>query len=98
MPLNLVGSYWVPGWWNASPDQASDEGAEQSFAAATGVMHELDEPAIQRQIVLRGGAGRAQRRARQRPEALNGVDVNRAEHIAIFVTRSRAVSVAYRFA
>src|SRR3954452_14905439 len=37
------GSYWVPGWWDASPDQASDEGAEQGFAATAGVMHELKE-------------------------------------------------------
>src|SRR3954452_4393769 len=44
----LIGSYWVPGWWDASPDQASDEGAEQGFAATAGVMHELKETEIQR--------------------------------------------------
>ena len=45
---NPDGSYWVPGWWDASPDQASDESAEQSFAATAGVMHELEETEIQR--------------------------------------------------
>src|SRR3954447_14832730 len=48
MPENLDGSYWVPGWWDASPDQASDEGAEQGFAATAGVMHEVKETEIQR--------------------------------------------------
>jgi hypothetical protein len=92
----LPGSYWVPGWWHASPDQASDEGAEQSFATATGVMHELAEPKIQRQFVLRDAAVRAQPGAQQRPEAFDGIDVNLAEPIAIFITRILAVSVADR--
>src|SRR4051812_44926566 len=49
----VEGSCWVPGWWAASPDQAADESAEQSLAAATGVVHELEETEIQRQFVLR---------------------------------------------
>jgi hypothetical protein len=60
----------------ASPDQAADESAEQSLAAATGVVHELAEPEIQRQFVLRDAAVRAQPGTQQRPEALDGVDVD----------------------
>src|SRR3954470_832453 len=91
-----LGSCWVPGWWDASPDQAADESAEQGFAAATGVMHELKETEIQRQFVLRDAAVRAQPGAQQRPEALDGVDVHLADPIAIFIARILAVSVADR--
>src|SRR3954452_4799479 len=90
------GSYWVPGWWDASPDQASDECAEQGFAATAGVMHEVEETEIQRSFVLRDAAVRAQPGAQQRPEALDGVDVNLAEPVAIFIARIFAMSVADR--
>jgi hypothetical protein len=60
----------APGWWDGSPDQAADEGTEQRLAAATGVVHELEETEIQRQFVLRDAAVRAQPRAQQRPEAI----------------------------
>src|SRR4051812_47638702 len=36
-----------------SHDQSRDEGAKQSFASAPGVMHELEEAEIQRQLLLR---------------------------------------------
>jgi hypothetical protein len=45
---NFLGSCWVPGWWDVSPDQAADESAEQGLAAATDVVHELKETEIQR--------------------------------------------------
>ena len=37
----------------ASHDQSRDEGAEESFAPAPGVVHELEEAEIQRQLLLR---------------------------------------------
>src|SRR3954447_9751363 len=83
--LRSCGSCWVPGWWAASPDQAADESAEQSLAAATGVVHELEETEIQRQFVLRYAAVRAQPGAQPRPEAFDGVDVDFAEPVAVFV-------------
>src|SRR5215213_9758720 len=36
-----------------SHDQSRDEGAKESFASAPGVMHELEEAEIQRQLLLR---------------------------------------------
>src|SRR5947209_6779864 len=59
-------------------------------------MHELEETEIQRQFVLRDAAVRAQPGAQQRPEALDGVDVNLADPIAIFIARILAMSVADR--
>jgi hypothetical protein len=50
-------------------------------------VHELEETEIQRQFVLRDAAVRAQPGAQQRPEALDGVDVDFAEPVAIVVTR-----------
>ena len=37
----------------ASHDQSRDEGAKESFAPAPGVVHELEEAEIQRQLLLR---------------------------------------------
>ena len=37
----------------ASHDQSRDEGAEESFAPAPSVVHELEEAEIQRQLLLR---------------------------------------------
>src|SRR3954452_7309699 len=36
-----------------SHDQSRDEGAKESFAPAPGVVHELEEAEIQRQLLLR---------------------------------------------
>src|SRR4051794_35047937 len=43
-----------------SCDQGSDEGSEQGFAASPRVVHELEEAEIERQLVLRDAAVRAQ--------------------------------------
>src|SRR3954464_8203991 len=75
-----------------SCDQGSDEGSEQGFAAAACVVHELEEAEIERQLVLRDAAVRAQ----QRPEALNGVDVHLAEAVAVLIARILAAPVADR--
>ena len=52
-----MGSGVVPG---LSRNQASDERAEQGFAASTRVVHELEETEMERQFVLRDAAMRAQ--------------------------------------
>ena len=54
------GSYWVPGWWIVSSDNRLHQGAKQGFAALTGVVHELEEAEIQRQLVLRDTPVRTQ--------------------------------------
>src|SRR4051794_22905585 len=36
-----------------SHDQSRDEGAKESFASASGIVHELEEAEIQRQLLLR---------------------------------------------
>jgi hypothetical protein len=52
----LLGSGVVTG---QSCNQACDEGAEQGFAASAGVVHELEEAEIERQLVLRDAPMRA---------------------------------------
>src|SRR4051794_18892946 len=79
-----------------SHDQSGDEGAQEGFAAAAGVVHELEEAEIQRQFLLRDAPVRAQPGAQQGPRALHGIDVDLAEAIAILVTGVLAPSVADR--
>jgi hypothetical protein len=40
--------------------QNGEEGREQAFAAYSGVVHELEEPQVQRQLLLRDAAMGAQ--------------------------------------
>ncbi len=94
--LLLGGSYWVSGWWRASCHESRNQGAEQGFAAAACVVHELEEAEVERQLVLRDAAVRAQPGAQQRPEALDGVDVDFAEAITVLVARILAAGVADR--
>jgi len=57
-----------PGWLllgfgvvvNSSRNQACDEGSEQGFAASAGVVHELEEAEVKRQLVLRDASVRSQ--------------------------------------
>src|ERR671914_1414913 len=79
-----------------SCDQGGDEGSEQSFAAAARVVHELEKAEVERQLVLRDAAVRAQPGAQQRPEALDGVDVHLAEAVAVLIARILAAPVADR--
>ena len=51
-----------------SGDEARDEGAEQSFAPAARVVHELEEAEIERQLVLRDAPVRSEPGAQQGPE------------------------------
>src|SRR4051812_1949249 len=91
---NPVRSYWVSGWWCASCHESRNKGAEQGFAAAACVVHKLEEAEVERQLVLRDAAVRAQPGAQQRPEALDGVDVDFAETITVLVARKLAAGVA----
>src|SRR5215212_7097921 len=79
-----------------SCDQGGDEGSEQGFAASACVVHELEEAEIERQLVLRDAAVRAQPGAQQRAEALDGVDVHLAEAVAVLIARILAAPVADR--
>src|SRR3954467_14935004 len=78
----------------ASHDQCCDEGAEEGFAAAPGVVHELEEAEIERQLLLRDTPVRAEPRAQQGPRPLHGVDVDLAEAVAILVARVFAPCMA----
>ena len=71
--------------------QCRDEGGQESFAAAPGIVHELKEAEIQRQLLLRDTPVRAEPGARQGPRPLHGVDVDLAEAVAILVARIRSV-------
>src|SRR5918993_4948098 len=75
-------------------DQGSDEDAEQGLAPATGVVDELEEAQIGRQLLLGDAAVRPQPGAQQRPEALGRVDVDLAEAVAVLVPRVLAAAVA----
>src|SRR3954466_3506047 len=74
--------------------QSRDEGAKQSFAAAPGVVHELEEAEIERQLVLRDAPVRPQPGAQQGPAPLDGVDVHLAEAIPVLVAGVFAAPVA----
>jgi len=79
-----------------SRNQAGDERAEQGFATSACVMHELEEAEIKRQFVLRDAPVRAQPGAQQRPEALDRVDMDLAEAVAVLVAGILAAGVADR--
>src|SRR4051794_36514317 len=49
------------------PDQARDEGSEQSLAPAAGVVDELEEAEIERQLLLRDTPVRSEPGAQQGP-------------------------------
>src|SRR3954467_3424440 len=86
----IVLSLWLlsgSGVMEASHDQCCDEGAEEGFAAAPGVVHELEEAEIERQLLLRDAPVRAEPGAQQGPRPLHGVDVDLAEAVTIFVAR-----------
>ena len=57
---------------------------------------ELEEAEVERQLLLRDAAVRAQPGAQQRPEALDGVDVDLAEAVAVLIARVLAPGVADR--
>src|SRR4051812_30977748 len=76
------------GFWGdggVSCDQGGNERSEEGFSASAGVVNELEEAEIDGQFLLRDAAGRTQPGAEQRPEALQGIDVNFAETVAIVI-------------
>ena len=77
-----------------SCDQARNQGAEQGFAASTCVVHELKEAEVKRQLILRDAPMWAQPGAQQRPETLDGVDVNLVEPVAVLVAGILAAPMA----
>src|SRR3954470_6835397 len=70
-----------------SGHESRDEGAKEGFAAAPGVVHELEKAEIQRQLLLRDAPMWAEPGAQERPRPLHGVDVDLAEAVAILVAR-----------
>ncbi len=59
-------------------------------------MHELEEPEIKRQLVLRDAPVRSQPGAQQRPEPFHGVDVDLAEAVPVLVASIFAAPMADR--
>src|SRR4051794_35337895 len=57
---------------SASCDQGGDECAKQGFAATACVVHDLEEPEIERQLLLRETPVRAEPGPQQGPEPLDG--------------------------
>src|SRR4051812_47126039 len=96
-PLSIVALVGFRGVGSASCDQGGDERAKQGFAATACIVHELEEPQIERQLLLRDPPVRAKPGAQQRPEPLDGVDVHLAEAVAILVAGVFAAPVADRF-
>src|SRR5512135_64411 len=66
-------------------DQEADQGFQQRFTPLSDVVNELEESQIQGQLLLRNSPVGTQPRAEQRPEPLDGVDMDFAEPIAILV-------------
>src|SRR4051812_45217213 len=89
----LSGSGVVTG---TSGDEARDEGAEESFAPAARVVHELEEAEVVRQLLLRDALMRAEPRAQQRPETLDRVNVDLAEPVPVLVAGVLAAPVTDR--
>src|SRR5947209_6899785 len=91
----LSRSYRDSGWWGTSRHQGGDEFAEEGSASAPGVVHDLEEGEIERQLLLRDAAVRTQPGAQQGPDALGRVDVDLAEPVAIVVPGVLAPGVAH---
>src|SRR4051794_31175487 len=74
-----LGSRWIAGWCQ----QEADQRPQQPLAAGTCVVHELEEAQVQRQGLLRDPAVRTEPRPQQRPESLQGVDMDLAEPVPV---------------
>src|SRR3954466_10229981 len=79
-----------------SGDEARDEGAEEGFAPAARVVHELEEGEVVRQLLLRNAPMRAEPGAQQGPEPLDRVDVDLAEPVSVLVAGVLAAPVTNR--
>src|SRR5215203_669283 len=94
---SIVALVGFRGVGSASCDQGDDERTEQGFAATACVVRDLEEPEIERQLVLRETPVRAEPGTQQRPKTLDGIDVHLAEAVAILVAGVFAAPVADRF-
>src|SRR3982751_3514440 len=81
-------------WRAGSGDQRLNQGAEQRLSASAGIVNELEEPEIERQLFLRDAAVRPQPGSQERPEAFHGVDVDLAEPVAVLVPGVFAATMA----
>jgi hypothetical protein len=75
-------------------DESGDEGPEERIAAAAGVVHELEEAEMGRQLLLRDAAVRSQPGAQQGPMTFGRVDVDLPEAGAIVAAGVLAAGVA----
>ncbi len=66
-------------------DQEADQGSQQRLTTLSDVVNELEESQIQGQLLLRDPPVGTQPRAEQRPESLDGIDMDLAETIAILI-------------
>src|SRR4051812_2803982 len=78
-----IGSSCVPGTW---VHQESDQGPQQRLTAFPHIMNELEEPQVERQLLLRDPPVRAQPRPQQGPKAFDRVDMDLMEAIPIVIT------------
>src|SRR4051794_29679008 len=81
-------------WRAGSGDQRLNQGAEQRLSASAGIVNELEEPEIERQVFLRDAAVRPQPGSQERPEAFHGGDVDLAEPVAVLVPGVFAATMA----
>ena len=63
----------------------TQEGVEESLAAIFGVVNELEEAEVEGKALLGDAAVRPEPGAQQGPEAVEGVDVNLVEAVAVFI-------------
>jgi len=88
------GSFRISGWSWGSGDEGGNEGAEECLSALTSVVNELEEAEIGGQFLLGDAAVGTQPGAQQRPEALDRVDVDLAEAVAVVIACVFAMGMA----
>ncbi len=76
--------------------QQFQEKSEQALAPDPDVMHELKEPQVERQFLLRNAAMGSQPGTQQGPEPLGGVDMDLMEAVAVLITGVFPPAVADR--
>src|SRR3712207_1367531 len=92
----MLALFGIRGDGGTSYHRSGDEGAEEGFATAAGIVHELEEGKVERQLCLRDPPVRAQPGARQGPRPLHGVGMDLAEAVPVLVARVLAAPVADR--
>ena len=85
---------WLIMGFGLLAEEQPQEGFEKSLSAIFGVVNELEEAEVERKTFLGDAAVRPQPGAQQGPEALDGVDVNLMEAVAVFIAGVLAGAVA----